>query len=82
MLKTARTCDFLARCKALLSPPLYREALRIVNDQGEPAARAYLQEYVHAPLSMLLNNITRIAPDAATRRRIAAAHSINRSEAD
>jgi hypothetical protein len=48
---------FLAKVKRAMNAPIFREASRLANAEGEAAARAYVQRFFTSPVDAGLDNI-------------------------
>jgi hypothetical protein len=55
--QTAANNPFLAKVKRAMNAPIFREASRLANAEGEAAARAYVQRFFVSPVDAGLDNI-------------------------
>jgi hypothetical protein len=55
--QTAANNAFLAKVKRAMNAPIFREASRLANAEGEAAARAYVQRFFVSPVDAGLDNI-------------------------
>jgi hypothetical protein len=55
--QTAGNNAFLAKVKRAMNAPIFREASRLANAEGEAAARAYVQRFFTSPVDAGLDNI-------------------------